>query len=518
MDSQSQGEMRALDAQCRAPASSPSRTAVVKLKALPAAGQTHCIARYAQLDLPHLVRCALAAGVSADARWGEDDTPVLCLAAERGSSRALQALLDGRANVALSNKKGWTAAHKAAFYGHAPCLRLLLAAGGAPKEAKTNQGSMPLHLAAQEGHAECCSVLIASGCGLDTRSTEQFTPLYFASQLGRLAVICLLLDAGAQLEVKGGDNRTALAIAAVTGCVEAVKLLLARGANPNAVENGGYSPLMGAALTKHTACVRALLPVSDLSITNHQGRTVFHDCIAMGDMECFELLLPLMSDVDVRTVQGVSADGSPETHTNSTPLHLACSFGQHDMVKALLRRGALRTARASDKRTPLQEASLSGHLSCVSTLLGKPNDYLLTPDEVNATDVVGWTPLHHAAASGHANICGALLKAGARLNAVLSSGHTPLQLVQQEHPSNKALIDLLAGRGPEHPPGTVCDGCGIPEVEAWGAKLHACSGCLLARYCGKTCSRAAWPAHRAECGRLKTAREERCTQIPWAEK
>jgi len=48
----------------------------------------------------------------------------------------------------------------AAFYGHAPCLRLLLDAG-APKEVKMDEGFMLLHCAAQEGHAECCSVLIA---------------------------------------------------------------------------------------------------------------------------------------------------------------------------------------------------------------------------------------------------------------------------------------------------------------------------------------------------------------------
>jgi ankyrin repeat protein len=163
MDSLSEGEMRAQDAQCPVHASASSRTAVVKLKALPAAGQALCIARYAQLNLPHLVRCALDAGITADTRLGEDDTPVLCIAAEQGSARSLKALLDGRANLALADKEGMTAAHKAAFYSHAPCLRLLLAAG-APKEAKTSQGFMPLHVAAQEGHAECCSMLIASGC------------------------------------------------------------------------------------------------------------------------------------------------------------------------------------------------------------------------------------------------------------------------------------------------------------------------------------------------------------------
>jgi len=141
-------------------------------------------------------------------------------------------------------------------------------------------------------------------------------------------------------------------------------------------------------------------------------------------------------------------------------------------------------------------------------LLGKHGSYKLAPDEVNAADVDGWTPLHDAASEGQLQVCGKLLAAGARLDTVTSDAFTPLMLAQQEHPANTALLDLLAGRGPAHPPGTVCDGCGRPETEV---RLRTCDGCLLARYCGNACAKAAWPAHKAECRRLQAAREERCT-------
>jgi hypothetical protein len=61
MDQLSEAEMRALDARCRLPTSPASRTAVVRLRALPPDSQTLCIANYAGFDLPHLVRCALEA-------------------------------------------------------------------------------------------------------------------------------------------------------------------------------------------------------------------------------------------------------------------------------------------------------------------------------------------------------------------------------------------------------------------------------------------------------------------------
>ena len=62
----------------------------------------------------------------------------------------------------------------------------------------------------------------------------------------------------------------------------------------------------------------------------------------------------------------------------------------------------------------------------------------------------------------------------------------------QEHPANTALLDLLAGRGPEHPPGTTCDRCGCPEDPA--SHLMPCSGCQVARYCSVVCQHAAWAA------------------------
>jgi len=165
----SDAEQRALDTRCRLPASPASRTAVVKLRAMLPASQAQCIASYAQSDLPNLVRCALTAGISADVRWGEYDEPVLCIAAQEGSERALKALLDGGANVNLADKSGNTAAHPAAGLGHAPCLRLLLDAG-ANLEAKNADGYTPLHHAAREGHAECCSLLLSKGCNANARS------------------------------------------------------------------------------------------------------------------------------------------------------------------------------------------------------------------------------------------------------------------------------------------------------------------------------------------------------------
>ena len=125
---------------------------------------------------------------------------------------------------------------------------------------------------------------------------------------------------------------------------------------------------------------------------------------------------------------------------------------------------------------------------------------------MNATALDGVTPLLIAALNGHTQCCGALLAAGARLDMTTATGRTPLMLAQEEHPENAALHALLSGGGLADAPGTTCNHCGAREAET---TLRACSGCYAVRYCGAACNTAAWPAHKEECRRRQTEREEK---------
>ena len=201
MERNNEAENRALDAQCASERSLPTRIAVTKLKAMSLDDKTRCLVSYVQADLGNLVRCALAAGISADTRWGSTNASMLCFAAQRGSAQALKVLLAGGASHALADKSGRIPAHAAAFFGHAACLRLLLEAG-AHLEAKTPDGCTPLHCAAQEGRVEACELLLLSGASVAARAANQRTALYLASQSGHAVVIDRLLTAGAELEAR----------------------------------------------------------------------------------------------------------------------------------------------------------------------------------------------------------------------------------------------------------------------------------------------------------------------------
>jgi ankyrin repeat protein len=306
-------------------------------------------------------------------------------------------------------------------------------------------------------------------------------------------------------QAKDKCETTPLCCAAQKKSAEALAALLARGANANAQDFLGNTPLMSAIMLKHTRCAELLLPHLDLSLTCKKGRTAFHVCVGAANEECFKLLLPLVADVDVRTVAGV--DVTAGASTDRTALHVACVKGQFHMVKKLLKRGASRTAKDSKQQTPLHFAAQEGQLACLVLLLGPPGGYKIAPADVNAATENGATPLHSAAFSGNAQCCGALIGGGALLDARMNDGATPLMVSQHFHSADAELHALLSGRGPAQAPGMTCDQCGV--LEDLDSRLKSCSLCNAARYCGVACQTAAWSVHKKACRKLVAAREEK---------
>jgi len=314
------------------------------------------------------------------------------------------------------------------------------------------------------------------------------------------------LAAGCSAGARDANGTPAIHWAARLGKARSLKALLDSGADANATDRLGNTALIAAIAYKQTTCARMLLLHSNLGATNKAGRNALHVSVKCGDWDCFSMLVKRAGDLDVRTVQGIN----PETEEplgcfGWTALHFACIHGHHDMAHVLLDRGASRTARDSLGHSPAHIAAQVGHLSCLILLLGLPGDHKMTPAEVNATSDTGCTALHVAAYYGHIKCCGALIAAGASLDTKNEDGNTPLMMAQYKHPANAALLELLSGRGAEHPPGVGCDRCG--GVSADGM-MQTCIGCNAARYCSAACAALHWPGHKAECERLVAEREE----------
>ena len=355
-------------------------------------------------------------------------------------------------------------------------------------------------------HLVRCALQAEISADTETDGTPM---LAVAAQRGSSRALKALIQGGANLELMTSGGSNALLWAARQGQDACVQLLLDAGADANARDCFGNTPLMTSVAYHRRECAQALIPVSDLLLTSNQGNTAIHTAVHTASAECFEMLLPLMPDVDVRTVPGVNdRTGKATPVFNQTSLHVACEKGMQSMCKALVARGASRLVRDSLQRLPLHWAARLGHLSCVLVLVGRPGKGLMTPAEVDAADVHGFTALHLAAGEGFEKICGVLLQAGARYDARSWHGSTPLMFAEDSHPTNAALHALLSGAGPAQLPGTVCEHCGKTAEEASVPFLKTCGACHGMRFCSADCIAAAWPAHKAACRARAKEREE----------
>jgi uncharacterized protein len=140
-------------------------------------------------------------------------------------------------------------------------------------------------------------------------------------------------------------------------------------------------------------------------------------------------------DANPEQANAVAADGFQ-------PLGLAAFFGQVEVVRLLLWRGAAvdSPSRNPMRVMPLHSAAAHRHLEICRLLLehGAP---------VNAVQADDFTPLHEAAQNGQVELVSLLLDYGADVNARKADGQTPLALAVQS--GRQEGIDLLRARGAE---------------------------------------------------------------------
>jgi ankyrin repeat protein len=459
-------EMRSRDKECRDPKSAASRRAVLKMAAKSHAERKNDLHSFAQYDCANLIRCAFAVKDDEGKQMSPDtcltalSVPLLCIAASFGASRAFKALLEAGADVSQTDAAGHTV----------------------------------LHYAAMHDEPACIDATISAGALLDTKTKEGATPLVAAVQRGSEKVFLKLLSIGADIKEEH-NGHPLLSMAVQFGRHPIISRLLERGADARYIDSCGNSLLMNAIIHGDAEAAALLIDASDLEHFGSQGRNALHICVIQGSDTCFDQLLPRVSDVDVSTC------GSEE---GKTALYLACMFGRIHMASALLARGASPMARCGKfHASPLHAAAINGRLSSMTVLLNL--------SDVNAETTNGATALHYTIHCKYpeaaARCAGALVAAGARLDACNFQGISPLTYAEHHCPEKTLLIEVLGGKAATPLPGTVCDGCNASSLP-----LKPCSGCCSALYCGSECSLTRWAAHTAEC-RLRTVEDDKAKRL-----
>ena len=429
------------------------------------------------------VQALLAQGVDVNAPQGDGAT-ALHWAAYRDDAETVEWLIGAGADVNAANDLHVTPLALATANGNAEIVRRLLAAGASPNAAGET-GVTPLMEAARTGSLEAVRVLLEFDADVNARTSDrQQTALMWAVTQHHPQVVGVLLDSGADPHARTGTRRdlimldkggpqavkqaidvgkqvdrggnTALLLAAQGGAVEAARLLRAAGSELNEAGSDGNTPLVVAVFSGHGSFASWLLDEGVDADAAGGGYTALHAAVLRSDIETVRTLLAHGADPNVAMTRGspLRRNGSQwalsSAWAGATPLVLAASYLELDIMRVLVAGGANHTLALPDGTTPLlvaagvtPERRLNRPLdhADTSTDIGdnccdRPEDGILEALEVlldagadvNQANQAGDTALHTAASGGLSLAIQFLADRGAELNMKNQAGQTPLDL------------------------------------------------------------------------------------------
>jgi uncharacterized protein len=186
-------------------------------------------------------------------------------------------------------------------------------------------------------------------------------------------------------------------------------------------DEAGLSPVVAAASAGHTRLAERLAA----RLIKSADGIGFFDAAATGNVPAVRNLL----SADLAAVDDRGPDGC-------TALHLAARFGQMEVARLLLGRGADPNAISlNDERvTPLYSAVVAKHRDTATLLLA-------LGASPNSVQLGGWTALHAAARNGDQAIVDMLQLRGADPTRASDDGHTAIDLAEEN--GHGALANVL---------------------------------------------------------------------------
>lgn len=392
----------------------------------------------------------LNAHADVSAQDAEGNTP-LYWAAGAGNRKAVELLIAHHANVNARTRSGYTPLHMAAYWKRKEIAQLLLE-HGAEINARTPGGFTPLFkavepldaISATEGggilptlapaealaNKELVALLLAKGAQANVKhKNSNDTPLHFAATLGVPDIVELLIASGAEVDAKGTDGVTPLYLAARYDRKEVAETLLAHGANIETPSIDGESILDVAASNGNSAMVELLLRHgANANIKDEQGVPL--------------LLRPLRIEMKIYSMNSpLSANRfTPAEKAEFDKARKAVKGEWQAVVRLLILHGAdVNASHGGD--TPLYIAATMGDRDLVDLLLGK-GAHVSGDISPNAIE----TPLHSAIAENHKEVAELLIKHGANVNALNMSKRTPLHFLARDV-KDKKLAELMIAKG-----------------------------------------------------------------------
>ena len=332
-----------LDARANANTASPS-------------GETPLM-RCARSGLAEALKILLAHGAQVNAKDKDHGRTALMWAVAEKHPHAVQALIEGDADIHVRSNEGLDALMLAARVGEAMSAELLVAASANPNE-QGPQGMTALVLAAAHGQQDAGVLLLEKGADANARDEYGATALHYALTKG----ISVLNGARYADEVSELFRPSE---------VQLVEALLRHGANPN-VQLDKAPPIGGPGSPAAAGATPYLLAAASHDVTVMR---MLADAGADPRMPSKTGLTPLMAAAGAARVQDLTeeekqlaleavqlavehgADVGATNETGLTALHAAAANGADSVVQFLIAKGAKVEARDKYQQTPLSIAA-----------------------------------------------------------------------------------------------------------------------------------------------------------------
>ncbi|XP_041655641.1 dynein heavy chain 12, axonemal isoform X1 [Cheilinus undulatus] len=335
-----------------------------------------------------------------------EDPDEIFKAIQEDDEEALSRLVAQPETLSRVDDRGWMPLHEAAVQENRKILEIIYSASppGAV-QCRTLKGETPLFLAVVHGLRESATFLLQNGSSPDLQNDEQDSPLVAAILNDQYDLATLLLRYNANVDQIGPLSRTALHESAFLGLENFVYLLLESGANPNACDIKKKTPLALAAQNGHLNVVELLLQKgADVRHESESG-TVLFDAAASGNPDIISLLLEH------------GADPNLPLYSGHLPIHRVAYHGHILALQHLIPVTKLEVVKESGM-SPLHSAAAGGHARCVEMLLkaGYDPNYMLHPRVRRNYEDERRSALFFAVSNDDLQCTRLLLEAGAMVN------------------------------------------------------------------------------------------------------
>ncbi|HEY0961022.1 MAG TPA: ankyrin repeat domain-containing protein [Pseudomonadales bacterium] len=430
----------------------------------------------------------IALGIEAPADagpdWrGPDGSTALQWAVYEGDIERAQQLIDAGADVSLANNYGANAMQLAAEVANIEMLKLLLDAG-ANADSPNPEGQTALMLVARTGNVDAAELLVARGATVDAREGwGQQTALMWAAARRHPAMMDFLVSKGADVDAQSiardyprhvtkegraknldAGGLTPLMYAIRENCLACVQVLIEGGADLNKPDPEGVSPLTLAIINAHWDAAKALIDANaDVQQWDNFGQAPLLAAVGRRSdnglnpnqppqetdgLAIVRMLLERGANPNMQLFLRPSKSRGGPLSRGTTPLIVAASNGDLEVIELLLQHGAKADLPQADLQTPI--SALAGARGDPERLTAALDALIAAGADPNVVAVHhhlqrtrGGAPLHYAVRAGNEAMAEALVARGADINIVDKDGLTAL-----DHAMQRNQIPFLAMRRP----------------------------------------------------------------------